>query len=189
MSVKYEVKDIVSRYVDGKMACSAIAGEIGLTRVRVWQILQAAGVDTSKRKYTVACSVCGKPLERTRARLRRARRPYCSAKCYQTHVASSTYQANRQGQRVARSVAAAAFDLKPENVVHHADGDCSNNNPGNLYVFATASDHHLYHRTDLEVPAYSVGRGKFTTLRNHRYNTIRGGRTWHGATADDRPSG
>ena len=36
--------------------------------------------------------------------------------------------------------------LNPEECVHHIDGNIKNNNPDNLMVFATNSDHIKYHR-------------------------------------------
>jgi len=36
--------------------------------------------------------------------------------------------------------------LRPEEVVHHVDGDPANNAPENLVVFATAGKHANYHR-------------------------------------------
>ena len=35
--------------------------------------------------------------------------------------------------------------LRPEEVVHHEDGNTWNNDPDNIYVFATKADHSRYH--------------------------------------------
>lgn len=43
--------------------------------------------------------------------------------------------------------------LKGEEVVHHIDEDRTNNNPNNLIVFVTHSDHARYHRTGIMIEA------------------------------------
>jgi hypothetical protein len=41
--------------------------------------------------------------------------------------------------------------LKDDEVVHHEDENRSNNNPDNLYVFATKSDHVRFHRNGIKI--------------------------------------
>lgn len=41
--------------------------------------------------------------------------------------------------------------LKPKEVVHHEDEDKQNNNPDNLYVFKTDSDHIRYHHNGIKI--------------------------------------
>lgn len=55
------------------------------------------------------------------------------------------YKYSRNGLRIARRTVDKHFRLQAGNVVHHWDGDETNNNLDNLAVFANNSDHMRYH--------------------------------------------
>ena len=161
--------NIRKMYEKELLSCQMIADRVGCTRVRIWQLLKAQGVKTEDHKRESSCVICGKPVLRTRARIRDHRRVYCGNACYWVHVASNNYQVSRQGQRVARQIVSKIYTLGPKDVVHHMDGNQSNNAPNNLAVFASSSDHMRYHRTDIPVRAFMLGARRFEELVNSRY--------------------
>ena len=124
--------------------CRQISDEIGLTRVRVWQITRYLGISFKTRKPNSACFVCNKELFRSPSALKKSRRIFCSQACYHS-VRQGKYIPWRQGQRIARKTVSQHFALQPGHVVHHHDDDNRNNQITNLAVFASQSDHMAYH--------------------------------------------
>lgn len=55
------------------------------------------------------------------------------------------YKASPYGLLVARRIVRKHFHLRTGNVVHHWDGDETNNSLDNLAVFATQTEHMRYH--------------------------------------------
>ena len=148
---------IIECWDTGLFTLEMLAKEYGVTRSAVKYFLNKRGVDTSKRQLIMLCEVCGVEFRKTRARVRRCNKHYCSSGCYMKAIHNPGYQEHRQGQRVARRVIGEVFKLKDGMVVHHIDGDSRNNNIFNLMVFANQGDHVRYHRDELAViPVFKV---------------------------------
>ena len=142
-------KDIIEAYTINLWSMQEIADILHVSRTAVHKFLKNKGVDTSKRKITVSCTVCREPIERTKKRVRKQKNHFCSTDCYSAFLdaGKSSYIGNRHGQRMARRVVSEYFDLQPEHVVHHEDRNTYNNIPQNLKVFANQGDHTRYHHS------------------------------------------
>lgn len=151
------------------LSCDHIAKAYGCTRQRVWQLLRAAGVETTDHKRLARCHVCGEEVLRHRYQVRKSRKQYCGPGCYAKHVSSGDYQEHRHSSRVARAIAEKLYDMRPEYEVHHLDGNQRNNTLSNMVVFHSAHDHHTYHRSSRPVQAFSLSRREMVTLINNRY--------------------
>jgi len=125
-----------------------IADELGVSRAGVKKYLNRRGIDTGKRKWDVTCNECGVAFKKPRCQIRKNRFSYCTIACYIKAMRNPDYNENRQGQRIARKSVKSLFPLDPGNVVHHEDGDTTNNDPVNLMVFATHGAHMRWHRGD-----------------------------------------
>ncbi len=125
-----------------------IADVYGVTRQAVKKHLNKRGISTHKRKWPVKCDQCGKIFKRTRCNIRKNRFNYHNQACYIKSMENPDYNENRQGQRIARATVSRLFPLEPEHVVHHKDGDTTNNDPPNQMVFRNHSDHMRWHRGD-----------------------------------------
>jgi hypothetical protein len=163
--------DIVMMYTVDFLSCGEIGEKIGCSRVRIHQILNGLGVDTSKRqrKAEVPCAICSKPVLKHKCQLKVNRKNYCSHECYHKAIASPGYQQWRQGTRYAREIVNKVFRLDPGNVVHHMDGDQGNNSKPNLFVFETAADHGAYHRSSRPIRAFSLKEFDWVTLENTKF--------------------
>lgn len=134
-----------------KAMVSEIAAMFCVSRVTVFKVVRAAGVDTSRAPVSVECSRCGTKFTRRRWSVARSRSLFCSAACYRLALKDTAYRPNRNGQRVARTVVRAYFPgLSTLQVVHHVDGDCKNNRAENLMVFRNQADHLRWHRLGRE---------------------------------------
>lgn len=123
-----------------------IAKMYSISRQAVWKMLRKHGVNTHKgpgggTRVTVYCDYCGLKHEITRARWRHHREHFHNAECYYAHKENPQYYQSRQGQRLARAIVAQHFNLQPEHVVHHKDGNTTHNDLSNLAVYASQSDH------------------------------------------------
>lgn len=58
-----------------------IAKYVGLTRQRVWQILEGLDLKTKPRKVTVQCEFCGKSFTKFRTLIVRSKHRFCSRYC------------------------------------------------------------------------------------------------------------
>lgn len=168
-AISVEGRDrIVSEYSGNRRTMIELAGEYGLSRQGVWKILRLAGVDTRKRKLDIECYWCGGSFKRTKKRVRRNIRNFCSEGCYMEWLGEigSDYIPSRHGQRIARGVVSGHFDLQPGHVVHHEDKNTLNNMLENLMVFSCNGDHVRYHRGVPGADPIWSGRGKRTTFFN-----------------------
>ena len=157
MITEQERLDIIEAYTNDLTPMITLASTYKVTRQRIWQMLKDAGVDTGKRKLTVTCTQCCKPMQRTKARIRRTTHHFCSIECYYAWLESNSISkgAWRQGLRIARHVVSKHFTLQPGYVVHHIDGDNHNNDILNLMVFACNGDHTRYHRGFDAIPLFN----------------------------------
>ena len=157
MKIDSEDTHIMECWDTGLFTLEMLAMEYGVTRSAVKYFLNKRGVDTSKRQLVMLCEICGIEFRKTRARVRRCNKHYCSSECYMKAIHNPGYQIHRQGQRIARRVIGEVFKLESGMVVHHIDGDNRNNGLLNLMVFANHGDHMRYHRgTDVIIPLFRV---------------------------------
>lgn len=152
--------DIINRYRDNFTSMIQLAKEYAVTRQAIYKILKKAGIDTSKRKFPVSCTACGKELQRHRSYIRNRKHIFCDRHCYTLWLQAGNgfpLIENRQGQRVARSIVSQYFALQQGHVVHHEDRNDLNNQLSNLRVFANQGDHVRHHR-DFDVEPLWDGR-------------------------------
>lgn len=145
---KKQKVDIINAYSNELTSMIELAKKYSVTRQAIYKILKHAGVDTSKRKLPVSCTVCNTIVYRNKANIRKAKHIFCSRHCYQAwlHSLADDYKQNRHGQRIARSVVSQYFSLQSNHVVHHENKNNLDNRPENLRVFSCQGDHIRYHR-------------------------------------------
>ena len=126
-----------------------IADKYGVSREAIYKTLKRAGVNTSKGSFNnipVTCHVCGAEFTRCRAYIRKTKHMHCSEECYMAWLKASPYREWRQGGRIGREVVGQHFDLEDGHIVHHENGNQTDNRPENLKVFANQGDHVRHHR-------------------------------------------
>lgn len=139
--------ELVYMYTSAHLTMAEIGAVIGITRQGVLKRLRKLGVTAEQgERVEVACAKCGSMFVAERKRWRKQRKVFCSQQCYFQHIENPDYVPWRQGQSIARKEVSRYFDLKPEHVVHHKDGNNYNNDIMNLAVFASQADHMAYHR-------------------------------------------
>lgn len=152
-----EQVDVVNAYTQDLEPMISIAKRYGVTRQGVFKILARAGVDTTKRKLPVSCTVCGTEIMRHKARIRKQLHHFCSGACYHAFLHTGNGNPlimNRHSSRLAREIVSQYFALSPANVVHHEDRNQLNNILSNLKVFANQGDHVRHHRGFDVVPLW-----------------------------------
>ena len=129
-----------------------IAAKHAVTRAAVSLCLSRVTRRTNHMRADRACRCgCGDEV--------RAPRIYATRDCYYRHVTrAGRTDGWRQGMRLARAVVTRYFDIQPEHVVHHEDRDQHNNEPTNLWIFASQGDHLRYHRMNDAVPLWRGDR-------------------------------
>lgn len=133
-----------------------IGTHFGVSRVAVWKRLRKAGIGREEGTWVaIKCSFCGNPFRQRRSRWRKSLEHYCTSECYFAGLENnSTYIAWRHGSRLARALASQHFELEPEHIVHHQDGNQRNNDLSNLRVFACQADHIKWHRGQTSKPIW-----------------------------------
>lgn len=150
MNIKPGIKtqDIVVMYTVQHLSSGDIQKITGLSRTAIMNRLHKAirpDVKLSGRVDTI-CDYCGAEIKIIRSRWRKSKNHYCNKECYFASLENPNYKPYRNGQRLARAVVAQHFDLQPDHIVHHKDGDNRNNDRSNLLVFASQSDHMAFER-------------------------------------------
>lgn len=127
---------------------TAVARDLGITRQGLYKRFRKLGlVVTAKRAIlTVTCTTCSREFERRRCHARAVHKQYCSSECYRQAIRRPEYRQHRQSSRKARRVVREFYRLLDTDVVHHMDGDDTNNEPSNLMVFGSHADHMRWHR-------------------------------------------
>ena len=141
-----EKNSIIDAYLEDLDRVRDIAARYGVSRAAIYKTLAAHGVKATGRTKR-RCGTCGAQMSVTRGRARKSEKVYCSTECYMQVVRNPTYRPRRQGQRIARRTVREFYPLEPQHIVHHIDGDQSNNAPNNLMVFKDHADHMRWHRT------------------------------------------
>lgn len=134
MSISPEALELWNRNWSLRM----IARHLGCSAMGVKKYLNRVGVDTRVKLIEVKCYVCGKSVNRNRARVRTNRKNFCGRQCYWKHLESVSSVRSRNGLRHARKKVARYMKLDHEMVVHHEDGNELNNELKNLVDFITA---------------------------------------------------
>lgn len=117
------------------------------------------------------CDFCGKPISMPQSRFRRSKEHFCCIQCHmqkmnaelnptrmtpdvrrklrEAHLGSGEGQGYTKiyGKAAHRVMAEQMLGraLLPGEVVHHIDGNKQNNDPENLYVFASQAEHAKWH--------------------------------------------
>lgn len=144
------VKETMTRLFDSGLPINDIAKVFNVSRQTIHAKCKQWGI---KRIYVeaVTCARCNKQFE---ARIK-LKAKYCPG-CYHEHLKderlSDSYRRKavkglsvRQWQRKAREIAGKALPLRRGHVVHHLDGDITNNVMDNLFIFYDQSLHAAYH--------------------------------------------
>ena len=137
-------------YLNRHLTYQQIGDFAGVSRQRICQLIKIYGIDTSTAvRFKVICPQCSKEFETVRSKYRIHVFHYCSQSCYTAHKKSvnDSYSPDRQAQLIARAVMSDHLQrpLTDSEVVHHEDGDQSNNDIENLILFVSQSEHSRYH--------------------------------------------
>jgi hypothetical protein len=142
MALNIDRIHLENMYLKEHLTMQEIAGIFGVSRQRIYQLIKAAGIDTSKaERWDITCDNpgCGKVFSITRARFKATPTHYCSQACYHGHkdTLSPARFDTKQGRRAARAIMESHLGrpLSDKEIVHHIDGDESNNTLPNLMVF------------------------------------------------------
>jgi predicted DNA-binding protein YlxM (UPF0122 family) len=154
MLIKKE--DLIKKYTVDHMTMQEIANEYKCSKVWIYKLIKKYNIDIYEGEHVKV--VCGNPdcakkeFEVTRSRIKNRKEfignIYCSEECYHNHRKQvNKYKGeNRNNQRKAHKVLLENnIEVLPNQVVHHIDGDTSNNSKENLMVFNSQSEHLEYH--------------------------------------------
>lgn len=153
---KLKTQDVVVMYTEQHLTLREIGKLTEMSATAVLKRLRKAGVTRAEGTHiTVACSTCGKAIDRTRKRWKINHESFCNTQCYAVYLQNPDYNPWRQGSRIARAIVAEYFRLEPDYIVHHKDGNQRNNDRANLQVFDSQSSHLRYHHgKTLAVPLW-----------------------------------
>jgi len=150
--MKQEEKIKIKRlYLQGD-SMRQITGKTGYSRQTVHLVAKEYGLMPRRSVIKKICPVCNKEYT-TQFKNQKV---YCSQACYIKHMKQNNIsygnkkykgKSVRNWQRQARNIAIEAIDDLWQKlfVVHHNDGDISNNSRSNLFVFFSQSGHLAYH--------------------------------------------
>lgn len=155
---KLSAERIIDMYTHQNMTMQHIADRAGVTRQAIKLVLDRHSVEYRGGAQERVCLFCGEKFQATRCRIKRGGGGYCSPQCFHadrsiageysiiggavTRLEKSLGITDRQLGRRARNT---ITGLKPGQVVHHIDGDRTNNDPANLMVFDSHAEHMMFH--------------------------------------------
>jgi len=141
-------EDLKELYHRRHLTMAEIGSIYGVSRARVSQLCRQYGLSIQEgENVQCACDRCGKEFKRTRKQWRKMATHYCSIQCYLSDRKNENYRPHRNGQKEARRVMAKHLGrpLMLEEVVHHIDSNCQNNELSNLMLFPNHKAHIKWH--------------------------------------------
>lgn len=141
--------DIIKEYSEQLTPMRELAERYAMSRQAIYKIIKRAGIDTSKGKLQVSCTVCAKESYRHKSSIRKQLNLFCSIECYHAFLQAGNgfpYIQNRNSQRLARTLVSQYFALQEKHIVHHENRNALDNRLENLKVFANQGDHIRHHR-------------------------------------------
>lgn len=144
--IREDCKDL---YSTGDYSLGMLGDIYQVTRQAIKKHLNNRGINTDKKngRKMIECPSCGDMFERLRCQRRDTVNSYCSRPCYYKAINNPNYFYQRHGMRIARkTVEGLGIMLREGYIVHHVDGDNRSNDPSNLMVFRSQSDHMKWHR-------------------------------------------
>lgn len=160
------IPSIVTAYQNDYISMAELATQYSVTRMSIWKVLHAHGVNTSKKAAHIQtkCFYCQKPIIKIRCSYRKTLNHFCSRTCTSRWLnrtdPQTPYISNRHSLKLARKKVSQYILLQPGFCVHHEDRNQNNNTLSNLRVFATPADHLRYHRLGTPLPIWD---GRITT--------------------------
>ena len=152
---------IVKAYTIEFIPMIELARRYNVTRMAIWKLLNAVGVDTTKQAAHIKtiCDNCGKETSVIRSVISKRLHSFCNHNCYYAWLkreeAKHPLLTSRHCMRIARQmVEKSGFFVENEMVVHHEDRNETNNELHNLKVFASQGDHVQYHRGFTVLPLW-----------------------------------
>src|SRR4030042_3926598 len=141
-------EELVELYLRRHLSMEEIGKIYSLTRARISQLCRLYDIKpVDAEKVKIICDWCGKEKVKFRKQWRKSSTHYCSMRCYLSDRKNQDYRPHRNGQREARQVMAKHIGrpLLKEEIVHHIDGNCQNNDPSNLLLFPNHKAHMRLH--------------------------------------------
>lgn len=147
-------EEIRTLFTKGMLACEEIGQRYNMSRQGVALVLSKMGVETKKRKFIVPCSVCGTPVEKTRAEVRKHDHHMCSKSCYAEWMRREDVKADIQSQRVLREKCQAFLPFSDGlfAAFHQTEDD--------VFIFKCKEDLLEWKRTGLVQSVRSLKLGK-----------------------------
>ena len=136
------------KYLVEHKTLEEIGQELGVSRQAVFYYTRKYRIPAHKAENVDStCDICGKNFTVTRKRWKKTLKHFCSFACYKVYLRNDEYRQRRTGQRIGRDVMEKkiARKLRDGEVVHHIDGNNDNNDPKNLILFSSHSDHLKHH--------------------------------------------
>ena len=139
---RVKTPNIVVMYTIQHLTMEEIGKLIGMSRMGVMRRLRKSGITSGQGEWVNGvCDYCGQEYQLLRKRWRTSKKHYCKNECYYASQENPGYKPWRHGLRLARAIISQYHLLLPNQVVHHKDSNCRNNNIDNLAVYASNSDH------------------------------------------------
>jgi hypothetical protein len=134
--------DIARWYTVDLLSMQEIADRVGVTRAAVSYRINQMNLTYRGGAVDRKCTSCGEIYLAQRKRVKNGATQFCSRRCYFEAISVHGVY-SRAGQRAGRK----ASQAKAGEVVHHIDGDTLNNDPKNLVVFHSHSQHCAFHKS------------------------------------------
>lgn len=132
--------------LESNTAMNMIADLTGLTRQAIWKFRKREGINLKPKSTIHICETCQKEVKKAISRKASAHN-FCCEACYFAWLgAHSFYEWDGYGSRVAREKVKQYIELKPGYIVHHINGNGTDNRLDNLEVYETQGEHLRAHR-------------------------------------------
>ena len=139
-------EDIKTLYVVGLKTLEEIGTIAGMSKQGVLYVLNQIGVDYKGGKVEKICAYCEGAFQVARYIVKKDQGAYCSIDCAASH--RSMGHDMKVSSRMGRAAwLMAGRQILPGQVIHHINGDRTDNSLANLQLFNSQGEHMQYHHS------------------------------------------
>lgn len=143
---KITKQEIARLYTEALLTMEEISKIAGVSRQQILNHIKALDIEYRGGRVERVCEYCGEKFSPRRRSVKQGEGKYCSVSCFHASRITNpdvyliiSEADRRRGNQTARKIM--KVHRNDSKVIHHIDGDPTNNDPSNLMIYPSHAEH------------------------------------------------